>query len=65
MKCQKGKRCVKQPGNALPILKGDKLCTGCNGRTSKDKKPKPTSEPYRLDEYDTSIKTSTMDDYDW
>ena len=36
MKCQKDKRCVKQPGNALPIFKRDKLCTGCD-KTGKDK----------------------------
>ena len=36
MKCQKGKRCAKQPGNALPILRGDKVCSGCD-KTGKDK----------------------------
>ena len=36
MKCQKGKRCVKQPGNALPILRGDKVCSGCD-KMGKDK----------------------------
>jgi len=36
MKCQRGKRCIKQPENALPILKGDKLCTGCD-KMGKDK----------------------------
>ena len=30
MKCQKGKECPKRPGNSLPILHGDKICTGCN-----------------------------------
>lgn len=38
MRCQKGRTCPKQPGNALPILPGDKLCTGCD-RTGKDRRP--------------------------
>ena len=34
MKCQKGKRCVKQPSTTF-VSKYDKLCTGCD-KTGKD-----------------------------
>src|ERR1039457_178233 len=36
MRCQKGKRCVKQPGDDSPVKKGSRVCTECH-KIGKDK----------------------------